>query len=119
MVVSGKNPMFERRVQKLLKRMNRLNKLHSEQMHAQQKQDNYTEKTQEQKRTDRKQTISFSRSDMINGLRMGMSMAKQIKLMERFSNSRQERQLTAKERQRLRERTRARTRQHTREGYSR
>ena len=37
MVVSGKNPMFERRVQKLLKRMNRLNKLHSEQMHAQQK----------------------------------------------------------------------------------
>lgn len=44
MVVSGKNPMFERRVQKLLKRMNRLNKLHSEQMHAQQKQDNYTEK---------------------------------------------------------------------------
>ena len=56
---------------------------------------------------------------MINGLRMGMSMAKQIKLMERFSNSRQERQLTAKERQRLRERTRERTRQHTREGYSR
>lgn len=111
---SQRNPMFERRIQKLLKKMNRLNKLHRQQMHEQKTLEN-NRQNKEQMRSQPKAKREISRADLLNGLRMGQSYAMQRKLLERLSNTRSERQLPPKER----ERTRERLRQREREGYTR
>lgn len=115
---SQRNPMFERRIQKLLKKMNRLNKLHRQQMHEQKTLEN-NRQNRERMRSQPKDKREISRADLLNGLRMGQSYAMQRKLLERLSNTRSERQLPPKERERMRERTRERLRQREREGYTR
>ena len=115
---SQRNPMFERRIQNRLKKMNRLNKIYRQQMHEQKVQENNRQNT-EQKHYQPKAKREISRADLLNGLRMGQSYAMQRKLLERLSNTRSERQLPPKERERMRERTRERLRQREREGYTR
>lgn len=115
---SQRNPMFERRIQKLLKKMNRLNKLHQRQI-REQKNNAANQQLKHREHSQPQTKKEISRADLLNGLRMGQSYAVQRKLLERFSNTRSERQLTSKERERLRERTRERLRQRERDGYTR
>lgn len=98
------NPVARQRIRHLMKRINRLNKLHRQKMHP--------EEEKKQRTSNSPQKIN--RTNLMEGLRLGKSYALQLELLRKKANTRQERQLSPKERERLRQRSRNLERQNSR-----